>query len=231
MVDEGAGLIDVGGESTRPGAHPVPLEDELARVLGVVEGLVEGGARVSIDTRKPEVAEAALAAGAIVVNDVSGLTTQAMMRTVAASESGVVVMHMQGEPPTMQDDPAYVDVVEEVRAFLLERATAAVEAGVDPARIAIDPGIGFGKSFHHNLELLRNLPYFVESGYPVLLGTSRKGFLGRILADSGEASGRDPATAATVALAVREGIAVVRVHNVAMTAQVVRTVEAIGGAG
>jgi len=229
MVEQGANLIDVGGESTRPGAQPVPVTVELNRVLPVIAGLVTGGARVSIDTRRPEVASAALAEGAVVVNDVSGLSHPEMVMAVAATSAGVVIMHMQGDPSTMQDSPHYQNVVEEVRAYLVERAVAAEAAGISRDRIAIDPGIGFGKRLEHNLDLLRNLSQFVDTGYPVLLGTSRKGFLGKILADSGPPAGRDPATAATVALAIREGVAIVRVHNVAMTAQIARTVEAIRG--
>lgn len=227
MIRQGADLIDVGGESTRPGAEPVSVAEELLRVIPVVEGLVERGVSVSVDTAKPEVAGAALQAGAVVVNDVTGLANPAMTELIANTAAGVVIMHMQGEPRTMQQNPHYDDVVREVRAFLLERAHTAEDAGIGANRIAIDPGIGFGKDFSHNLALLRNLSGLVETGYPVLVGTSRKGFLRKILGDSVPAAERDPATAATVALAIREGVAIVRVHNVAMTAQVARTVEAI----
>lgn len=229
LIAEGADIIDVGGESTRPGADPVPADDELARVLPVVGALAADGIAVSIDTAKPEVAEAAVAEGAIVVNDVTGLTNPAMLQSVAGSGAGVVIMHMQGKPRTMQDDPQYTDVVLEVRDFLVDRAQAAEAAGVAADRIAIDPGIGFGKTFDHNLALLRNLQVLVETGYPVLLGASRKAFLGRILGGTVPAAERDPATGATVALAIEQGVAVVRVHNVAMTAQIARTVEAILG--
>lgn len=229
LIAEGANIIDVGGESTRPGADPVAVDDELARVVPVVGALAADGIAVSIDTAKPEVVEAAVAAGAIVVNDVTGLKNPAMLESVAASKAGVVIMHMQGEPRSMQDDPRYTDVVLEVRDFLVERAQAAQAAGVAAERIAIDPGIGFGKTFDHNLALLRNLQVLVETGYPVLLGASRKAFLGRILGGTVPAAERDPATGATVALAIEQGVAVVRVHNVAMTAQIVRTVEAILG--
>jgi len=207
----------------------VPADDELARVLPVVGALAADGIAVSIDTAKPEVAEAAVAAGAIVVNDVTGLGNPAMLAAVAGSRAGVVIMHMQGEPRTMQDDPQYTDVVREVRDFLVDRAQAAEAAGVAAERIAIDPGIGFGKTFDHNLALLRNLQVLVETGYAVLLGASRKAFLGRILGGTVPAAERDPATGATVALAIEQGVAVVRVHNVAMTAQIARTVEAILG--
>jgi dihydropteroate synthase len=229
LSDEGADIIDVGGESTRPGADPVAAADELAKVLPVVGALAADGIAVSIDTAKPEVAEAAVAAGAVVVNDVTGLANPAMLESVAGSGAGVVIMHMQGEPRTMQDDPQYRDVVIEVRDFLVERARRAEAAGVSAGRIAIDPGIGCGKTFDHNLTLLMDLSTLVETGYPVLLGASRKSFLGRILGGTLPAAERDPATGATVALAIEQGVAVVRVHNVAMTAQIARTVEAILG--
>ena len=229
MAASGADIIDVGGESTRPGADPVPTEDELARVVPVVAKLVEQGVAVSIDTAKPVVAAAAIEAGAMVVNDVTGLRDGEMVDLVAGHGSGVVIMHMQGEPRTMQKSPEYEDVVGEVRDFLIERAVQAEENGVRRDRIAIDPGIGFGKTFQHNLQLLRNLDRLVETGYPVLLGASRKAFLGRILGGNVPAPERDPATGATVALAVEQGVAIVRVHNVAMGAQTARTVEAIVG--
>lgn len=229
MSDHGAGIIDVGGESTRPGADPVPTGDELARVVPVVAGLAERGIPVSVDTVKPDVARAALEAGALVVNDVTGLSDRRMAPLVAERSAGVVIMHMQGEPRTMQDNPHYDDVVGEVRDYLLARAHLAEEAGVSRERIAIDPGIGFGKTFEHNLALLRGLRVLVDTGYPVLLGASRKAFLGRILGGSVPAPERDPATGATVALAIEQGVAIVRVHNVAMTTQIARTVEAILG--
>jgi dihydropteroate synthase len=231
MASAGADIIDVGGESTRPGADPVTAEDESARVVPVISALVEQGVAVSIDTAKPVVAAAAIEAGAMVVNDVTGLRDPEMVDLVSSHGSGVVIMHMQGEPRTMQQNPHYGDVVLEVRDFLVERAGRAEEAGVRRDRIAIDPGIGFGKTFQHNLELLRNLDQLVETGYPVLLGASRKAFLGRILGGNVPAPERDPATGATVALAIEQGVAIVRVHNVAMGAQTARTVEAIMGSG
>ncbi len=229
MAEQGADVIDVGGESTRPGADPVSAIDELNRVVPVVGTLAEQGIAVSIDTAKPEVARVALEAGALIVNDVTGLSDPLMAPLAAEFSAGVVIMHMQGQPRTMQDQPQYEDVVGEVRGFLVARARAAEEAGVRPDRIAIDPGIGFGKAFDHNLALLRNLHKLVDTGYPVLLGTSRKAFLGRILGGSVPAPERDPATGATVALAIEQGVAIVRVHNVAMTTQIARTVEAILG--
>ena len=229
MAAAGADIIDVGGESTRPGADSVAIEEELKRVVPVVSALAEQGVAVSIDTAKPAVAASALEAGAVVVNDVTGLRSPAMVEVVAENQSGVVIMHMQGEPRTMQENPHYDDVVTEVAGFLVERAERAEAAGVRRDRIAIDPGIGFGKAFHHNLDLLRNLDRLVETGYPVLLGASRKAFLGRILGGNVPAPERDPATGATVALAIEQGVAIVRVHNVVMGAQTARTVEAIAG--
>jgi len=229
MVEQGADLIDVGGESTRPGAEPVAVDDELSRVVPLVAALAADGIAVSIDTAKPEVARSALEAGAIVVNDVTGLTHPAIAPLTAEFSAGVVIMHMQGEPRTMQADPHYDDVVAEVTDFLVQRARRAEAAGVRRDRIALDPGIGFGKTFQHNLELLRNLQVIVETGYPVLLGASRKAFLGRILGGSVPAAERDPATGATVAMAIEQGVAAVRVHNVAMISQIARTVEAIMG--
>ncbi len=229
LLAEGADLIDVGGESTRPGADPVDAEVEEGRVLPVISSLVAGGARVSIDTAKAGVARSALAAGASVVNDVSALGDPAMAEAVANVGAGLVLMHMQGEPRTMQDRPEYRNVVAEVSEFLQDRASLAEKEGVPSDRIAVDPGIGFGKTFEHNLELLRRLDSLAEIGYPVVLGTSRKSFLGRILGENVPPAERDAATGATVALAIERGVAAVRVHNVAMTAQIARTVEALLG--
>jgi dihydropteroate synthase len=216
MRAEGADLIDVGGESTRPGAAPVPAADERQRVVPVVEALADLG-QVSIDTSKAAVARAALAAGATFVNDVTALRGDPEMAAVVA-EAGceVCLMHMLGEPRTMQEDPRYGDVVAEVAAFLEERLAAAVAAGVDEERISVDPGIGFGKTLAHNLELLGRLDEIVALGRPVVVGTSRKSFLGRI-------TGRDDphqrvfGTIATNVLALERGARVFRVHDVAAT--------------
>ncbi len=213
LASEGAGLVDVGGESTRPGAPPVAVREELARVLPVVEGLVAEGIRVSIDTSKPEVAEAALAAGAEIVNDVRALRAPGMARLAAETSCGVVVVHMRGEPSDMQDDPRYDDVVGEVEGFLLERASDLEAAGVDPSRIAIDPGIGFGKNLEHNLSLLAALGRLASHGLPVVLGTSRKTFLGS-LTGVAEAAERDLPTAVTTALGFAAGARVFRVHDI-----------------
>jgi dihydropteroate synthase len=224
LVAEGAEILDIGGESTRPGAAPVAAREELRRVLPVVAGLAERGdaAQISIDTSKAAVARAALAAGASLVNDVSALRGDPEMAGVVA-ESGAecCLMHMRGEPRTMQDDPHYGDVVDEVRAFLEERLAFAVGEGIAAERIMLDPGIGFGKTEAHNLELLRRLGEIAALGCPVVIGTSRKGFLGGVLA---RAAGRtepvpvEDRLAGTVAsnvLAYERGASVFRVHDVA----------------
>jgi dihydropteroate synthase len=229
LAAEGAAIVDVGGESTRPGSDPVSAEAELERVLPVVEGLAADGIAVSIDTSKAVVAEAALAAGAVLVNDVTALRgDRAMAEVVAGAGADVCLMHMLGEPRSMQDDPRYDDVVAEVEEFLAERAEAAVAAGIARERIALDPGIGFGKTLAHNLALLRALPRLARLG-PLLLGVSRKRFLGAL-------SGRDIAedrVAASVAAALycyRGGAHLLRVHDVRATADALAVERALEGA-
>jgi dihydropteroate synthase len=214
LAEEGAGILDVGGESTRPGAEPVGAEEELRRVLPVVEGLA--GERVSIDTSKVAVARAALDAGASLVNDVTAFRAEPALAGLVA-ERGVdcCLMHMLGTPRTMQEDPRYEDVVSDVKAFLEERLAFAVREGVDEARVMLDPGIGFGKTVEHNLELLRRLDELVAIGRPVVIGVSRKSFLGRITGR--EVGDRAVATAAVNALALERGASVFRVHDVAET--------------
>ena len=229
LWDDGADLVDVGGESTRPGARPVSAQEEQARVMPVIEELAARGIIVSVDTSKPEVAAAAVAAGAEIVNDVTGLGSPEMVDLCEETGVGVVIMHMQGEPRTMQADPTYDDVVSDVAAFLRDRTAAAVERGVESSRIVVDPGIGFGKTFEHNLALMAGIGD-LGNGQPVLIGASRKRFLGTILERAGrpsEPDDRDMATAATVALAVAGGAAVVRVHNVADAVDAARTADAI----
>jgi dihydropteroate synthase len=218
MEREGASIIDVGGESTRPGAEPVSARDELERVVPVIEGLRAAGleATISIDTSKAAVAEAALDAGAEIVNDVSALRADAAMGPlVAARNVPCVLMHMLGEPRTMQRDPRYEDVVGEVRAFLQERLRAALDAGIAEERIWLDPGIGFGKTVEHNLSLLRELPRLTELGRPLVIGTSRKSFLGKLTGR--DFAGLAAATVATSVLAYERGARVFRVHDVAPT--------------
>ncbi len=217
LVAQGADILDVGGESTRPGAQPVDVAEELRRVVPVVEGLAREcpGTQISIDTMKAAVAEAALAAGASLVNDVSALRADPRMAAVvAASGADCCLMHMLGEPRTMQRDPRYEDVVDDVEAFLGERIRFAVGEGIAVERLLLDPGIGFGKTVEHNLELLRRLDQLCALGPPVVIGTSRKGFLGRILAGA-EAGERLPGTLATNVIAFQRGARVFRVHDVA----------------
>lgn len=222
----GADVVDVGGESTRPGAPPVSREDELGRVIPVVRALADDGVVVSADTAKAEVAAEAVAAGAEIVNDVSALSDPAMPAVVAETGAGLVVMHMKGTPATMQDDPRYGDVTAEVRDTLLERAAFAESSGIDRARICLDPGIGFGKSIDHNLALLRDLKVLTSTGYPVLVGTSRKSFIGKLAGLSNPVD-RDAATAGTTALAVAAEVFCVRVHDVPGNLQSARVADAI----
>jgi dihydropteroate synthase len=227
LVDEGADLLDVGGESTRPGADPIDAEEEIRRVVPVIESLVsEVPVPISIDTMKAEVARAALDAGAQIVNDVSaGRHDQDMFGLVAQREVPIVLMHMAGEPRSMQRDPHYDDVVTEVVRFLEQRTRSALEAGIDSRRIVIDPGFGFGKTPEHNLLLLKHLGEIASIDYPVLVGTSRKSFIGETLDLS--VSERLEGTAATVALAVANGTAIVRVHDVGPMRRVASMVEAV----
>jgi dihydropteroate synthase len=227
LAEQGAEILDVGGESTRPGAEEVGVEEEMGRVEPVVAGLA-GGATVSIDTSKLAVAEAALDAGAAIVNDVTALRHDPGIGGLCAERgAGLVLMHMQGDPRTMQANPVYDDVVDEVKAFLAERLEVAVDAGVDEERIWLDPGIGFGKTLDHNLELLRRLGELRELGRPLVVGTSRKSFLGKI--DGSPVGERVGGTIASSVLAAANGADVLRVHDVAETAQAVRMASAILG--
>ena len=230
LIAAGADVVDVGGESTRPGAEAVAEDLELERVLPVIGGLVGAGAVTSVDTSKPAVAAAALQAGAEIVNDVTSLASPGMAAVCAGSGCGVVLMHMQGTPQTMQARPSYADVVTEVASVLRRAADDAIAAGIPPDRICLDPGIGFGKTAAHSLALLRSLDRLVALGHPVLVGPSRKSFLGAVLEAAGHPASaelRDPATFAAVALAVAKGAAVVRVHDVVGALQAARTADAI----
>ncbi|MBI5000299.1 MAG: dihydropteroate synthase [Euryarchaeota archaeon] len=210
LISDGADVIDIGGESTRPGARPVPLKEELKRAIPVVEAL--RGAVVSIDTMKPQIAERAIEAGASIINDVTALSDPKMARVAAKAGAGVVLMHMQGEPRTMQDNPKYDDVVGEIAQYLAERADAAISAGVRRERVAIDPGIGFGKTTEHNLEILSRLRELRSLGYPVCVGVSRKAFIGKTLDLPPEE--RLEGTLGAVAVAVMNGADILRVHDV-----------------
>ena len=230
LAAQGAAMLDVGGESTRPGADPVPAEEERHRVIGVIEGLAETGAQLSIDTSKLAVAEAALDAGATYVNDVTAFRGEpALAGLVASRGADCCLMHMLGTPRTMQEDPRYDDVVDDVRAFLEERLAFAVSEGIAEERVMLDPGIGFGKTVAHNLELLRRLDEIVALGRPVVVGASRKSFLGKITGrDVGE---RAVATAAVNVLALERGASIFRVHDVAesLDALTVATATLAGG--
>ncbi|MXZ68782.1 MAG: dihydropteroate synthase [Acidimicrobiia bacterium] len=215
MWSEGAHIVDVGGESTRPGAAGVSEEEEIGRVVGVVARLASAGVLVSIDTSKPGVAEAAIEAGAAVLNDVTALEDPGMASLCASSGVGVVLMHMRGNPRTMQIDPHYAEVVAEVSEFLRRRIGAATAAGVDRHTIAVDPGIGFGKTLQHNLALLNGLPDLAELGRPVLIGVSRKAFLGALTDRSVEE--RDGVTAVASGIGALLGASVMRVHDVPST--------------
>jgi dihydropteroate synthase len=226
-VDEGAELLDVGGESTRPGAEPVEEAEELRRVLPVIEQLVKRTrVPISIDTLKPGVAKAALAAGASIVNDVAAnRADKAMWEVVAAAEAGYVCMHMQGTPRTMQAAPHYQDVVREVGEFFEDRLLQLEAHGVHPSQVVLDPGIGFGKSLEHNLQLLAHLGTLGRFQRPLMLGVSRKSFIGKVV-ESG-AGERLPGSLACACLAVQAGTRIIRTHDVAETLQAVRVTEAV----
>jgi dihydropteroate synthase len=232
LIGEGASMVDVGGESTRPGAAPVPAAEELERVIPVVEGIADLRlpVQISIDTMKVAVAEAALDAGASYVNDVTAFRHEPDLAGLVA-DRGVdcCLMHMLGEPRTMQQDPRYDDVVDDVKAFLEERMSVAVAAGVPEERIQLDPGIGFGKTLEHNLELLRRLDELVAIGRPLVIGTSRKSFLGRLTGR--DVTERVHATVATSVLAFERGARVFRVHDVAATADALAVAAATLAAG
>ena len=220
MREEGADLVDVGGESTRPGAAAVSFEDELRRVIPVVEALAREAIAVSVDTMKPEVMRAAIDAGCAVVNDVNAFRAPGAIEAVARSGVGLIVMHMLGAPATMQQAPHYEDVVAEVGAFLRERARALEAAGVDPGRIVLDPGFGFGKTLEHNRQLFRALPVLASMGYPVLAGVSRKRMIGEITGRPLEE--RAAGSVAAALLAVQNGARLVRVHDVKETVDAIR---------
>ena len=227
MVADGADIIDIGGESSRPGAEPITANEECRRVIPVVQALAEQSQiPISVDTYKAKVAREALSAGACVINDITALHGDPnMCQIVADAQAGVILMHMQGVPATMQKAPTYQNVVTEVHAWLTEVASQAVDRGIDSSRIMIDPGIGFGKTFDHNLEILRHLMQFRGIGYPMLVGVSRKKFIGRIL--DLPVHQREEGTAATVAWSIINGANVVRVHDVAKMKQVAQVIDTI----
>lgn len=225
LAEAGAAILDVGGESTRPGADEVAVDEEIRRVVPVVRRLADAGHLVSVDTRKAAVARAALDAGAVMVNDVSGLSDPEMASAVAAARAGLVVMHMRGTPATMQQDTRYEDVVGEVLLGLARAVADALEAGVEEARVVVDPGIGFAKTAEQNLVLLRRLPALLALGRPILVGPSRKAFIGRLTGAPPEA--RLPGTLAAVVLAARGGARLLRVHDVAEAVQALAVTDAV----
>jgi len=227
LIEEGADILDIGGESSRPAAEPVGLDEELRRVMPVLEQLAQMPVPVSVDTCKPEVMRRAIAAGAAMVNDINALREPGALEEVAQSQAAVCLMHMQGEPRSMQRDPQYEDVVAEVTAFLAQRVEAAQQAGIARERIVIDPGFGFGKNTGHNLELLQGLSTIAGLGQPVLVGLSRKSLFGKITGKP--VADRVSASVAAALLAVERGAALVRVHDVAATRDALLVLNAIEG--
>jgi dihydropteroate synthase len=227
ILDEGADILDVGGESTRPGAAPVLADEEIKRVIPLVEQLVgEFGARVSVDTSKPEVMRAAIKAGAVMINDVYALRQPGALEAVAGSAVAVCLMHMQGEPRSMQKAPRYTDVTAEVGEFLLGRAAACTAAGIVRERIVLDPGFGFGKTLEHNLTLLRRLPELAHYGYPLLAGLSRKSMLGTLLGGK-PADQRLHISVAAAVTATLNGANILRVHDVGATVDALKLISAL----
>lgn len=227
LIDEGADLLDVGGESTRPGAAPVALDEERRRVLPVIEAIAGAGVPLSVDTQKPELMREAVIAGAALINDVNGFEAPGALEAVAGSDCAICIMHRQGDPRTMQKAPQYSDVVAEVDAWLRQRAAAAVQAGIARERIVLDPGFGFGKTLEHNLALLRGLKVLAAAGYPVLAGLSRKSMIGAL---TGRPVGeRMAGSIASALLAAQGGAAILRVHDVAATRDALKIWQAVKG--
>lgn len=228
LVDDGADLLDIGGESTRPYALPVSVDEELRRVIPVLQGILQHTTvPVSIDTCKPQVAAAALAVGAEIINDVTGLSDPGMIELARDSGAGVCVMHMQGTPQTMQDKPAYDDVVEDIFAYLAQRKAALIAAGIPTARICLDPGVGFGKTHQHNLTLAAHCDRFHDLGEPLLVGHSRKGFIGKILGD--KTADRTAGNVGVALALARQGVQVLRMHDIRPVREALLLFESVGG--
>lgn len=225
LLEEGADILDIGGESTRPGAQEVGVSEELRRVMPVLEALSDCGIPLSIDTMKPEVMQAAIGAGVSMVNDVYALRAPGALEACARADIAVCLMHMLGTPRTMQQDPTYADVVREVKQFLFERARACEQVGIARERIVIDPGFGFGKSSQHNLELMRALPELAASGYPVMVGISRKSVLGRLVGK--DTGGRLAASVSAALLMAQRGAHILRVHDVQATVDALKVWQAV----
>ena len=229
LIAEGADILDIGGESTRPGAQPVSVQEELDRVLPIIEALHGAPLAISVDTSKPEVMQAAIAAGAQMINDINALQDATAMQAVASSNVAVCLMHKQGNPQNMQVQPHYQNVVAEVSTFLSGRIAAAEAAGIHRERIVIDPGFGFGKTLAHNLALLRELKKLTELGVPILTGLSRKSMLGTLTGQ--DITQRQPASLAAALIAVQRGATIVRVHDVRVTVEALKIWNAVNGAG
>lgn len=228
LVDDGADLIDIGGESTRPYATPVDADEELRRVLPVIEGVCrQNKTPVSIDTSKPQVAEAAIAARAEIINDITGFADPAMIDVARDTAAGICVMHMQGTPQTMQDNPTYDDVVEEIFNYLQERKTSLMAAGIAASRICLDPGVGFGKTHKHNLTLAAHCDRFHDLGQPLLVGHSRKGFIGKVLGD--KTADRTSGNIGVALALARQGVQILRVHDIRPIREALLLFEAVGG--
>lgn len=227
LIADGADILDIGGESTRPGAISVGVQQELDRVIPVLEGLRGSPVPISVDTSKPDVMRAAIAAGAQMINDVNALQDDGALDAAASSSAAICLMHKQGDPRTMQAQPRYESVVPEVAAFLSDRVAAAIAAGINPSRIAIDPGFGFGKTLAHNLELLNGLQSIANLHFPVLAGLSRKSMLGAITGR--EVGDRVAASVAAAILAVQQGARIVRVHDVRETVDALKILDAVNG--
>ena len=228
MVDDGADIVDIGGESSRPGSDPVSLEEELSRTIPIIKSLSSKlSVPISIDTYKAEVARRAIDAGASIVNDISGLRFDPQMPEVVARYGvPVVIMHMKGSPKNMQKNPSYTALIPEILEYFISRTASAIKAGIPAGRIIIDPGIGFGKTFDHNLEIIHNLEKFTSLGRPILIGPSRKAFIGKILGDA-PATDRMEGTAAAVAISIMHGANIVRVHDVKEMAKVAKVADSI----
>jgi len=227
LIDEGADIIDIGGESTRPGAAPVSVQEEMDRVLPVIEALKNGGKLISIDTRNAATMQAALNAGAGMINDVTALSGAESLKIAAHHKAMICLMHMQGTPQTMQHDPQYNNVVQEVFDYLQQRIETCLAAGIAKDRIIIDPGIGFGKNLSHNLELLRNADTFCELDVPVLLGLSRKRFIADILQQDVPAQDRLPGSLAAALYGLQQGVQILRVHDISATKQALAVFQAL----
>jgi dihydropteroate synthase len=225
LIEEGADLLDIGGESTRPGGFPVSVQEELHRIIPVVKALSSMNTPVSVDTSKPEVMRAAMEAGAVMINDVNALRAPSALEVIAEGGAAVCLMHMQGDPLSMQANPQYNDVVAEVKDFLRQRLNAAEAAGIPREKLVIDPGFGFGKTLDHNIELLRHLDQFMDMGVPVLVGLSRKSMLGKITGN--EVGDRIHASVAAALLARAKGARILRVHDVKATRDALAVYDAV----